>query len=411
MLARGEYKRLSGQEEIGMFSVIDSQQLFSERDLFAQGALAGQFIFLAQDARSTNGRLDDPKVEGQARAALANVAAGLKTVGLTFGEIVSLMVYLPGYEGAAEVSEVLMAAFGNDAKNLPVVTLVGIAGLEAGCQVRMDAIATTSRDRESFRLDDLPLAQGALCHGARVGDFVFLSGVDAADARGSSALAPTIQAQTTETLTRITTLLGTQGLALGDLCRTFMFMPGTKYRPGYGEARKIVYNGIFADDEFPPNSGIYIPTLGPNILLRSVAVAYRGTKTIVASPKVRKAPGSFSQSVRVGDWLLIAGQDAVGFNREVENEDSFEGQIEATLRHLKDIVEEAGGTLDDVVKTTTYLIAGQDRTRFAKAYREYFRRYLRSSSMPAGLTMEVEELSPRCLVEIDAVAWLGHPSA
>jgi 2-iminobutanoate/2-iminopropanoate deaminase len=101
--------------------------------------------------------------------------------------------------------------------------------------------------------------------------------------------------------------------------------------------------------------------------------------------------------VRVGNWLLIAGQDAVGFNR---------GQVEATLRHLKDIVEEAGGTLDDVVKTTVYLIAGQDRSRFADAYRKFFYRWLRASRMPAGLTMEVQELSPRCLVEIDAVAYL-----
>jgi 2-iminobutanoate/2-iminopropanoate deaminase len=183
-------------------------------------------------------------------------------------------------------------------------------------------------------------------------------------------------------------------------------MPGTIHRPGYGEARKKVYHGIFSEDEFPPNSGIYIPSLGQDILLRSVGIACRGAKKVVASPKVRKAPGSFSQSMQVGDWLLIAGQDAVGFNREVENEDSFEGQIEATLRHLKDIVEEAGGTLDDVVKTTVYLIAGQDRSRFAKAYRDFFSRYLRSSTMPAGLTMEVQELSPRCLVEIDAVAFL-----
>jgi 2-iminobutanoate/2-iminopropanoate deaminase len=393
-----------------MFSAIDSQQLFSEKDLFAQGALAGEFVFLALDGRSSDGQLTDSTVAGQTRAALANLTTGLKSVGLTLADVVSLMVYLPGYQGAAEVAEILGMVFGNDSETLPAITLVGVAGLHGGCQVRMDAIATTSKDREAFRHRDLPLAQGALCHGVRIGNLVFLSGVDATDGRGNSALAPTIQAQTTETLNRIKALLGTQSLALGDLCRTFMFMPGTQYRPGYGEARKIVYDGIFADDEFPPNSGIYVPTLGPNVLLRSVAVAYRGAKTIVASPKVRKAPGSFSQSVRVGDWLLVAGQDAVGFNREVENEGSFEGQIEATLRHLKDIVEEAGGTSDDVVKTTTYLIAGQDRARFAEAYQEFFRRYLRSSSMPAGLTMEVQELSPRCLVEIDAVAWLKHSS-
>jgi 2-iminobutanoate/2-iminopropanoate deaminase len=187
-----------------------------------------------------------------------------------------------------------------------------------------------------------------------------------------------------------------------------MFMPGTDYRPGYGEARKKVYKGIFAEDEFPPNSGIYIRDLGSDILLRSMAIAYRGAKTIVASPKVRKAPGSFAQSVRVGDWLLLAGQDAVGFNREVAAEGDLAGQTAVTLQHTRDILEEAGGTLDDIVKTTVYLVAGQDRSRFAAAYREFFNRHGRDSQMPAGLTVEVRELAPCCLVEIDAVAYLGN---
>ena len=390
-----------------MFSVIDSPQLFSEKELFSQGGSAGEFVFLAQDPRSAHGSSREFSGSGQIGAALDNLSTGLKTQRLDFSSVVSLVVYLPRYEGAKETSEVLAAAFGNDSRTLPAVTLVGIAGLEAGCNVRIDAIATTSRDRESFRHPDIPLAEGSLCHGVRVGNFVFLSGIDATDGHGNSALPFTIEAQTTETLGRIRRLLGIQHLSLGDLCRTFMFMPGTKFRPGYGEARKAIYNGVFADDEFPPNSGIYIPTLGPNVLLRSVAIAYRGAKTLVASPTVRKAPGSFSQSMRTGDWLWIAGQDAVGFNREVENENSFDGQIESTLRHLKDIVDEAGGTLDDVVKTTTYLIAGQDRARFAKTYQDFFRRHRRLSMMPAGLTMEVQELSPRCLVEIDAVAYLG----
>ena len=389
-----------------MYSVMDARELFSELDLFAQGVMAGEFAFVAQDARDASGALRHSGTEAQIGEALDHLAASLKTSGLDLSNLVSLMVYLPRYDGAGKVGETLATAFGRDRKSVPAITLVGIAGLEAECKLRLDAIATTSGDRESFRHPEMSLADGSLCHGVRVGNFVFLSGIDATDGRGASALPLAIETQTTETLSRIRSLLGTQHLSLGDLCRTFMFMPGTKFRPGYGEARKAIYNGVFADDEFPPNSGIYVPTLGPNVLLRSVAIAYRGEKTIVASPKVRKAPGSFSQSMRTGDWLWIAGQDAVGFNREVENEDSFEGQIEATLRHLKDIVEEAGGTLDDVVKTTTYLIAGQDRARFARSYRDFFRRHLRSSTMPAGLTMEVQELSPRCLVEIDAVARL-----
>ena len=391
-----------------MWTPIGSGELFSEADLFSRGAMAGDFAFVAQDGRVSSGEPAESSIEAQVRRTLENLANDLKIAGLNFESIVSLMVYLPGYEDAGATAQALADAFGKNSQNYPAITLVGIAGLESGCRVRMDAIATSNRNRRSFRHKDLPLAQGSLCHGVRVGDFIFLAGVDATDGPGNAASPLAIQSQTTKVLDRIKRILDLEGLSLGDLCRTFMFMPGTQYRPGYGEARKDVYKGVFAEDAFPPNSGIYIPDLGPNVLLRSVAVAYRGAKKIIASAKVRTAPGSFSQSVRVGNWLLIAGQDAVGFNREVEAEDDFEGQIEATLRHLKDIVEEAGGTLDDVVKTTVYVIAGQDRSRFAIAYRRFFDRYLRASKMPAGLTMEVEELAPRCFVEIDAVAYLAR---
>jgi 2-iminobutanoate/2-iminopropanoate deaminase len=384
-----------------------SKNLFSEEMLFAQGIRAGDFAFAAQDGRDPNGELHETGAQDQALRTLENLDLVLKTAELDLGSVVSLIVYLHGYSDASQVAQVLEASFGKRPESYPATTLVGVAGLEGGWRVRIDAIATSSRDREAFRLRDLPLARGSRCHGVRVGNFFFLSGVDAAGGEGHVLSPATIQAQTPEILGRINRILNAQGLSLGDLCRTFMFMPSTDYRPGYGEARKKVYKDIFAEDEFPPNSGIYIRDLGPDILLRSVAVAYRGAKTVVASPKVRKAPGSFSQSVRVGDWLLLAGQDAVGFNREVEAEDDLEGQTEVTLQHTKDILEEAGGTLDDIVKTTVYLIAGQERSSFAATYTNFFNRYSRSSTMPAGLTVEVRELAPRCLVEIDAVAYLA----
>ena len=340
--------------------------------LFAQGIRAGEFAFTAQDGREPSGQLNETSAQDQALRTVENLELALKTIELDLESVVSLMVYLPEYSDAARVAQVLEASFGKRPESYPATTLVGVAGLEGGCRVRIDAVATSSRDREAFRLKDLPLALGSCCHGVRVGNFFFLSGVDAADGEGHVLSPVTIQAQTPEILGRINKILNAQGLSLGDLCRTFMFMPSTDYRPGYGEARKKVYKGIFAEDEFPPNSGIYIRDLGPDILLRSVAVAYRGAKTVVASPKVRKAPGSFSQSVRVGDWLLLAGQDAVGFNREVEAEGDLAGQTEVTLQHTKDILEKAGGTLDDLVKTTVYLIAGQERSKFAAAYSKIF---------------------------------------
>lgn len=386
---------------------IGLETLFSEDRLFSQGIQTGEFTFVAQDARASDGTLAASRTAAdQTRQTLENLSAALARVGQSLNDLVTLSVFIRDYADAQVIAQVLRAAF----KAYPAVNFVGVCGLDGYCGVRMDAMATSSKDREAIVIPNLPLSLGAGCHAVRVGEFLFLSGIDAANEHGHVPSPLTIQLQTTEVLTRIDKILRQQKLGLSNLCRTFMFMPGTQYRPGYGETRREVYKGIFKDDEFPPNSGIYIRSLGPDILLRSMPIAYRGKQTIVTSPKVRLAPGSFSQSVRVGDWLLLAGQDAVGFDRVVEAEGSLAGQTEATLRHTKDIVEAAGGALDDIVKTTVYLTEGTDRSEFVDAYRTFFKTHNCSGTLPAGLTVEVQELSPRCLVEIDSIALLKDNS-
>jgi 2-iminobutanoate/2-iminopropanoate deaminase len=388
-----------------MVQAINSDQIYSETTIFSQGIVADEFTFVAADARRSDGSVEDRSARAQCLRSCEALRLALNSSGQDLQNLVSLTVFLADYADAAEAIAALHSQL--DPNATPAITFVGVSGLEGNCRVRIDAVATRDRSQiKPITLDDLPLAAGARCHGIRAHDFIFLSGVDAAESNGKVSPPATIQSQTTTVLNRIAKILNDQKLSLADLCRTFMFMPSTDLRPGYGEARKEVYKNIFAEDEFPPNSGIYIQNLGKDILLRSVAIAYDGKQTIVASPKVRKAPGSFSQSVRVGDWLLQAGQDAVGFNRVVEAEGDLAGQTKITLQHVKDIVEEAGGTLDDIIKTTVYLTAGQDRSTFTTAYREFFADNKRNSTMPAGLTVEVRELSPRCLVEIDAVALL-----
>lgn len=378
---------------------------FNEPALFSQGVQSGEFAFVSADARTEHGTfLVRSTAERQTSDCLLNLDFALQKVGLSTVDVVSLTVFIADYRAAEIVANGLHSRFGASG---PAVNFVGVCGLEGGCRVRLDAIATMNDDREEFRVDGLPLSIGTSSHGVRVGDFFFLSGVDAADAKGRMGGAASIGEQTTTVLRRIESILASRQLGLGDLCRSFMFMPGTKYRPGYGQARKKAYDGIFSEDAYPPNSGIYIKSVGDNILLRSQTIGYRGRQQIVTSPKVRLAPGSFSQSSRVGDWLLLAGQDAVTFDRVVECEGSLAGQTEATLRHTQDIVEAAGGSLDDLVKTTIYLTEGTDRAEFAQAYEKFFAANGRTQPMPAGLTVVVEELSPRCFVEIDSVAYLG----
>lgn len=385
---------------------LNSGELYCEPSVFSFGSRAGELTFLTQDPRDREGFLDNATpVEDQARLTLEHLRAGLKTLGQELEQIVSLTVLVPDFRDARAVAEVISDTYGAGTY-FPATTFLGVMTLEGQCRVCMDAVAVAETDRRVILTPGVPLASGSRCHGVRAGDLIFLSGVDAAGPDGQVSYPVSIRDQTLEVLSRLDTILQGEALSLRHLCRTFMFLSDSVHRPGYGEARRKRYQGVFEEAEFPPNSGIMMRDLGKDILLRSVAIAYSSEWEVVTSPKVRLSPGSFSQAFRVGQWLFIAGQDAIGLDRRVRAEGDLAAQTEESLQYMEDILVAAGGTLDDLVKTTVYLVAGQDRAVFASAFQRFFASHGRRSAMPQGLSFEVKELAPKVLVEVDGVALL-----
>ncbi len=117
-----------------------------------------------------------------------------------------------------------------------------------------------------------------------------------------------------------------------------------------------------------------------------------------------KAPapiGPYSHSVMAeGKMLFISGQipyDAAG---NLVGDD-IEGQTHQALKNVKAIVEEAGGTMANIVKTTCLL---SDMDNFAKmngVYSEYLGEY-----KPARAAYGVVKLPLGVMVEIEAIACL-----
>ncbi len=407
------------------------------RSAFVAAARAGELTFAAADARGADGSLGGAAdAASQARRTMEHLRTTLRTMGQDPSDVVSLLVLLARYDDLDAVSGVLDEYFADPAR-YPATCYLGVSSLDGGCVVRVDAIATSSADRAAFTAPGVPLAGGARCHGVRVGDLYFLSGIDAGEAAAASDLreqtaaslerveAPVSSAQgagaaaqggateeemarqTTTVLDRMDVILSSQGQPLSAVGRTFMYMSNLRVRDGYGRARRARYQGVYALDAFPANSGIGIPRLGPNRLLRSVAIASSGPKAYVSSDQVRLTPGLFSQAVRFGDWLFLAGQDAIDLNNQTLAIGDVAQQTTIALQHIKDVMEAAGGSLEDVLKTTVYVVEGQDLAQAVDAYRRFFAANARGDWLPAGLTLGVMELATDCLVEIDAVGYLG----
>jgi 2-iminobutanoate/2-iminopropanoate deaminase len=115
-------------------------------------------------------------------------------------------------------------------------------------------------------------------------------------------------------------------------------------------------------------------------------------------------PGLWSNCIRAGDFLFISGQVA----RPLEGGKTLVGsneyeQAKHIFTRIKRICEGAGGSLEDIVKMTIFMVNISNNTEVWRARREFF-----SGDFPASTLVEVRSLAgPETLVEIETVAYLG----
>ncbi|MES2712337.1 MAG: RidA family protein [Pseudomonadota bacterium] len=124
-------------------------------------------------------------------------------------------------------------------------------------------------------------------------------------------------------------------------------------------------------------------------------------KRAIYSDKVQKPSLPFAQATLAGGFLFacstgrnLQGQFAIGDVR---------AQTQQTLDNIHALVEQAGGTMRDIVKCTVYVT---DRANWAAMNEVYFANF--AEDPPHRVSCIVTGLgSPDCLVEIDATAYLG----
>lgn len=121
-------------------------------------------------------------------------------------------------------------------------------------------------------------------------------------------------------------------------------------------------------------------------------------KEIISTKNAPGAVGPYSQAVRVGNMVFTAGQVALDpALGKLVGEDA-PTQAEQVLKNLKAVLEAAGSSLDNVVKTTVFLKNMGDYKAVNEVYARYF-----TQNPPARSAVEVAALPLGALVEIEAV--------
>jgi enamine deaminase RidA (YjgF/YER057c/UK114 family) len=109
----------------------------------------------------------------------------------------------------------------------------------------------------------------------------------------------------------------------------------------------------------------------------------------------------YSRAVRLGDRVLVAGCAAIMPDDADPPSDSY-GQAKRCLERIEQALADAGGSLEDVVRTRAYLTPAADFDEFGRAHGEAFR-----DIRPANTTVIVAALvDPRWLLEIEVEAVL-----
>jgi 2-iminobutanoate/2-iminopropanoate deaminase len=121
-------------------------------------------------------------------------------------------------------------------------------------------------------------------------------------------------------------------------------------------------------------------------------------KKPIFTSKAPAAIGPYSQAVQWGDVVFISGQIPLDPENGQLNNATFEDETNQVLDNLEAICQEAGGTLDHILKLTIYLT---DLSKFDVVNSIMASRF--SEPFPARATLEISKLPKEVSIEIDAI--------
>lgn len=121
--------------------------------------------------------------------------------------------------------------------------------------------------------------------------------------------------------------------------------------------------------------------------------------TPIYTPNAPAAIGPYSQAVQAGNMLFVSGQIPVDPATGAFAGEDIVTQTKQSLTNVKNILEAAGYSLNDVVKTTVLLADIADFAAMNAVYAEFF-----SENKPARACFAVRDLPKAALVEIEAIA-------
>ncbi|NFI07980.1 RidA family protein [Clostridium botulinum] len=124
-------------------------------------------------------------------------------------------------------------------------------------------------------------------------------------------------------------------------------------------------------------------------------------KVVISTKKAPAALGAYSQAIKIGDLLFTSGQIPLDPATGELISDDIKKATERSMENLKAVLEEAGTSFENVVKTVIFIKDMNDFAAVNEVYAKYFK-----ENPPARSCVQVGKLPKDALVEIELVAMI-----
>ena len=123
-------------------------------------------------------------------------------------------------------------------------------------------------------------------------------------------------------------------------------------------------------------------------------------KKVIKTEKAPAAIGPYSQAIQVGNLVYTSGQIPIDPATGAFVEGGIKEQTRQSLLNVRAVLQEAGLSMDNVIKTTVFMADMADFSEMNTVYAEFF-----AEPFPARSAVAVKTLPKGALVEIEVVAW------
>lgn len=406
---------------------IERFRKFNTSDVYANQSLsndmcmavkAGNLIFLrgqtGLDLDQNMTHVED--AAGQAEQAMQNVKVLLEEAGSSLEHICRVTTYITDRAYREPVYNMV----GPFLKGIPTagtgLIVKGLAMPEMKVEIDIDAVIPGSGEHERLGLFNTknwfnqPIYRES-CMSVRANDEIYLRGQTGVELDGSKmyGLGRTPEdagVQADQAMKNAKELLTKAGASFEDICRLRVYIGDRAYREPVYQAL-----GKHLGDTHPCSTGLIMRGFArPEILFEidfgvvlSKGAGHQRFRKFHTDDQYldgQKLGTNFCMAVRAGNRVFLRGQTGSNLDNEFVGYGDAAAQADQAMKNIKDLLEEAGASLNDICKITTYIT---DRAYRGEVY-QAIGKHLKGV-FPVGTGLIVDGLAnPRLLVEIDVEA-------